>query len=328
MVTNLERMNVTPIIRLMVTLLLLTLASAMAYGLWRDYMYSPWTRDGRVRAKVVQIAPDVSGIVSEVRVRDNQLVRRGDVLFVIDPVRFSVALKRADADIARAQAQMAVSDAHIAQRASERTMRRAEAARRTGLAEEVVSSEAKTDFGAQAEQANAAYLAAQAELKASQAALEAAMAARQAAQIDLDRSVVRAPSDGSIVNLNLYAGGYAIAGSPRLVLVESHSFWVYGYFEETKLPEVRLGAPVKIELLSGRVSMKGHVESIATGITDRDNPSGDYLLADVNPVFTWIRLAQRVPVRIAIDEIPQGAHIAAGMTCTVFVDPRPAQRTR
>ncbi|WP_109126061.1 HlyD family secretion protein [Dyella sp. C11] len=315
-------MNTTSIMRFLVTTLLLVVACSLAFGLWRGYMYSPWTRDGRIRAEVVHIAPDVSGIVSEVRVHDNEQVRRGDVLFVIDPERFHATLKRADADIARAQAQIAVSNAQIAQRASERTMRRAQAARRTGLGEEVVSNEAKTDYGAQAEQADAAYVAAQAELKASEAELEAATAARQAAQIDLDRSVVRAPADGSIVNLNLYSGDYAIAGSPRLVLVESHSFWVYGYFEETKLPQVSVGEAVKIELLSGRVAMKGHVESIATGITDRDNPSGDYVLADVNPVFTWIRLAQRVPVRIAIDEIPSGAHIAAGMTCTVFVQPK------
>jgi multidrug resistance efflux pump len=319
-------MNSTSLLRVIVTACLLAVACTLAWGLWHDYMYSPWTRDGRVRAKVVHIAPDVSGIIREVRVADNQLVRRGDVLFVIDPERFDAALAKADADIAKAQAQIAVAEAQLAQRGSERTMRREQASRRAGLDADVVSSESRTDYGAQATQADAAYLAAQAALKASQAALEAALAAKQAAQIDLVRSVVRAPADGWIVNLNLYPGDYAIAGSPRLAMVEAHSFWVYGYFEETKLPDVQVGAPVKILLLSGRVSLRGHVESIASCITDRDNPADNYVLANVDPVFTWVRLAQRVPVRIAIDDIPQGANVAAGMTCSVFVETHGKQR--
>jgi multidrug resistance efflux pump len=268
----------------------------------------------------VHIAPDVSGIVAEVRVADNQRVKRGDVLFVIDPSRFEVALKRSDADISRARAELLAAEAQVAQRASERSMRRAQAERRNGLADEVVSVESRKDFGAQATQADATYAAAQASMKASQAALETAKAARMAAQIDLDRSVIRAPADGSIVNLNLYKGDYAIAGSPRLALVELNTFWVYGYFEETKLQSIRPGQTVTIELLSGGAYLKGRVESLAIGITDRDNASASDMLADVNPVFTWIRLAQRVPVRIAIDSIPHGTNIAAGMTCTVSVD--------
>jgi multidrug resistance efflux pump len=319
-------MNSPSITRAFITTALLLIACALAYGLWRDYMYSPWTRDGRVRAKVVHIAPDVSGIIREVHVSDNELVRRGDVLFVIDRARFDAALNRADADIAKSEAQISVAEAQMTQRASERKMRREQAMRRSGLEEDVISRETSTDYSAQAEQADAAYAAAQAELKTSEAALQGALAAKESAQIDLERSIIRAPADGWIVNLNLYPGDYAIAGSPRLALVESHSFWIYGYFEETKIPDVHVGDTVKIKLLSGRVAMKGHVESIASGITDRDNPSDDYVLADVNPVFTWIRLAQRVPVRISIDEIPQDTHVAAGMTCTVYVDTRGNQR--
>lgn len=313
-------MTATPILRVAVTTIVLLAAVVLAYALWHDYMYSPWTRDGRVRARVVRIAPDVSGIVREVKVVDNQVVRRGDVLFVIDDARFRAAIERADAEVLRAQAQMLVAQALVTQRASERRMRRDQAQRRKGLDGEVISAEAQSDIGAQSTQAGAVFEAAQAEQKAAEAALQAAMAARHAASIDLERSTVRAPADGHIVNLDLYAGDYAVAGTPHLALVESRSFWVYGYFEETKLAGIRVGEPVTIQLLASRVTLKGHVESLANAITDRDNPAGGDMLADVNPVFTWIRLAQRIPVRIAIDQVPDGANVAAGMTCTVVVN--------
>ena len=314
-------MSKSSIIRVAVTLGVFLTSIALAHALWRNYMYSPWMRDGRVRAKVVNIAPDVSGLVASVLVNDNQQVHHGDVLFIIDPARFQAAMAQAVADVARAQAEIVLARAQVAQRESERTMRRTQAARRAKLAEEVVSMEARTDYSSLAQQADASLAGAQATLKAAEAGLQAALATQRTAQINLDRSVVRAPADGAITNLELYSGDYATAGVPRLALIESHSFWIYGYFEETKLPEVRIGNQVRIHLLSGRATLRGHVEGIASGITDRDNPTGGNLLADVNPVFTWIRLAQRVPVRIAIDEIPPDTQIAAGMTCTVSVEP-------
>jgi multidrug resistance efflux pump len=200
-------------------------------------------------------------------------------------------------------------------------MRQQEAVRRASLAGEVISSEARYDYSAQARQALAAYQAAQASAQASQASLLAAQAAQQTARLNLERSVVRAPVDGFVTNLNLYPGDYAAVGTARMALIDAHSFWVYGYFEETKIPEVSVGDRADIRLLSGRVNLKGRVESIASGIADRDNPDSPNLLADVNPIFTWVRLAQRVPVRIALDKVPADVHLAAGMTCTVTITP-------
>jgi multidrug resistance efflux pump len=314
-------MKAQSIIRWVATLGILIVAIVLAYALWRDYVYSPWTRDGRVRADVINVAPDVSGLVAEVRVHDNQRVQKGDVLFVIDPVRFHDALAQADADVARMQAQTALAKAEIIERQSEWGMRQQEAARRAPLAGEVISSETRTDYSEQARQALAAYQASQAASKAADAGLQAALATQQIAQLNLQRSVVRAPVAGFIANLNLYPGDYAAVGAARMALIDAHSFWVYGYFEETKIPGVKVGDRADIRLLSGSVDLKGHVESIASGIADRDNPDSPNLLADVNPVFAWVRLAQRVPVRIALDNVPDDVHLASGMTCTVTITP-------
>lgn len=294
-------MSLPSLLRLTVTLLLLALAIFLGYTLWNHYMYAPWTRDGRVRAKVINIAPDVSGIVTEVRVVDNETVHRGDVLFRIDQARFRYALDQAEAQVAL--------------RKSELDMRRQQAARRAQLDGSVISTESREDAGAQARQALANY--------------QAALAARDVARLNLARSEVRAPADGYVTNLNLYPGDYAAAGVARLALIDSQSYWVYGYFEETKLPRVHVGDRAEVRLLAGGPVINGHVESIARGISDRDNPSGSTLLADVNPVFTWVRLAQRVPVRIHLDDVPDGQLLAAGTTCTVTVlPPRTGSKSR
>ena len=279
--------------RVAATLLLFVVAVLLAHALWNRYMYAPWTRDGRVRAKVVNIAPDVSGIVTDVLVADNQPVRRGDVLFRIDADRFRYALAQADAQVDLRRAEL--------------DMRRQQASRRAQLDSAVISAEVREDAGSAARQAQASY--------------QAALATRDVARLNLARSEIRAPVDGYITNLNLYPGDYATAGVARLALIDAHSYWVYGYFEETKLPQVHVGDPAEIRLLSGGPSLTGHVESIARGISDRDNPAGATLLADVNPIFTWVRLAQRVPVRIRLDGMPRDGFLAAGTTCTVTLRP-------
>ncbi|WP_434666759.1 HlyD family secretion protein [Paraburkholderia sp. A3BS-1L] len=284
-------MTLQSLIRTIVTLALLGVAIVMGYTVWKHYMYAPWTRDGRVRAKVINVAPDVSGIVTDVLVADNQLVHRGDVLFDIDRERFRLALEQ--------------SEAEVALRKSELDMRKQQAARRAQLDGSVISTEVREDSGAQARQAFASY--------------QAALAARDVARLNMERSEVRSPVDGYVTNLNLYPGDYATAGAARLAVIDRNSYWVYGYFEETKLPHVHIGDKVEIRLLSGGPVIKGHVESVARGISDRDNPSGPTLLADVNPVFTWVRLAQRVPVRIHLDDVPDDVPLAAGTTCTVTV---------
>ncbi|AQV98159.1 HlyD family secretion protein [Cupriavidus necator] len=285
------KLNGPAVLRVLATALLLTGAIALGYSLWQHYMYSPWTRDGRVRADVVNIAPDVSGLVSRVPVRDNQEVRKGDLLFVIDQERFRQAL-------AQAQAQ-------VQARKAELDMRHRQAMRRMNLDSAVVSSESREDIGAQEKQARANY--------------DASLAALDTARLNLHRSEVYAPVDGYVTNLNLHAGDYVSAGAARMALIDKHSYWVYGYFEETKLPNVRVGARAEVRLLSGGKPLAGHVESIARGIADRDNPTTANLLADVNPVFTWIRLAQRIPVRIRLDTQPGDLLLAMGTTCTVTI---------
>lgn len=320
------KMKTQSILRAGFTLTILVVAIVLVRMLWLDYMYSPWTRDGRVRAQVVQVATDVSGLVSDVRVKDNQLVRKGDILFVLDPARFHYAVAQADADLARAQAQMAQAKARMAASESGFAMKRAQAARRANLAGDVISDESRLDSASLARQSASDHAADVAAYNAAEAAVKAAVVAQETAALNLTRSEVRAPSDGFITNLNLYPGDFATAGTARMALIDSHSFWVYGYFEETKLPHVKVGDRATIRLLSGGEDIQGHVDSLASGIADRDNPTSGDLLADVNPIFTWVRLAQRVPVRIHIDRVPEGMRLAMGMTCTVTLQPHGSGR--
>ena len=277
------------------TALLLVLALAIGHRLWVHYMDEPWTRDGRVRAQIVGVAPDVSGAVVALPVADNMFVKKGQVLMKIDPAHYQVAVEQAEAAVAARRAEW--------------QMRRADAARRADMDSLVVSKENRENASSAAASAQAQY--------------QQALAALDAAKLNLSRTTVVSPVDGYVTNLSVFQGDYATAGTPKLAIVDSHSFWVYGYFEETKLPRVKLGDRAEIRLMSGGV-LQGHVESISRGIYDRDNLQSRDLVADVNPTFNWVRLAQRVPVRIHIDRIPDGLILSAGTTCTVVVSPSAA----
>jgi multidrug resistance efflux pump len=333
-------MNLQSSLRFLITAAVVVLALLLGHALWKHYLYAPWTRDGRVRAEVVRIAPDVSGLVTHVTVIDNQFVHRGDRLFTIDSSRFRYAVDQAQANLAAAEASARAAGANInaalagaAARKAEYQMRQQEAARRLQLGD-VIAREAQTDAAASANSARASWQQAQAgghqasaAREQAAAAVEQAQVALDQAQLNLDRTEVRAPVDGYVTNLDVRVGDYAATGTPRLALIDSHSYYIYGYFEETKLPQLRVGDPVEVRLLAGDVHLKGTISGIAHGITDRDNPAGSDLLADVNPTFNWVRLAQRVPVRIAIDttHLPAGALLAAGMTATIEVHPRAAR---
>lgn len=332
-------MKLQSISRLLLTVVIVAIAALVAVTLWKRYMYSPWTRDARVRADVVRIAPDVSGLVTSVPVRDNQSVNKGDVLFVIDQARFRYAVEQAEANLAAAKAAAraagASSDAALAAVAARRAdfeMRETESRRRQAIRGNVISEEMRSDALATAHSAQATLRQAQATHEQTSAGREQALAAVQQAavaldqaRLNLDRTEVRAPADGYVTNLEIHPGDYAMAGTPRLALVDRHSFWIYGYFEETKLPQVHVGDAVDIRLMAGGAQLQGRVESIARGIGDVDNPTGANLLANVAPTFSWVRLAQRVPVRIAIDaeHLPPGVTLAAGMTATVVLQPQP-----
>ncbi|HEU4843136.1 MAG TPA: efflux RND transporter periplasmic adaptor subunit [Burkholderiaceae bacterium] len=291
-------MSASKLFRFALTALLLAGAVWTGHLAWDHYMESAWTRDGRVKADVINISADVAGTVTEVRVQDNQLVQQGDVLFVVDPARYRSALEQASALLASQQV--------------EKGRRAQEARRRAGLDSSVVSAENRETAEAAADTATAQY--------------QAALAARSLAQLNLERTVVRAPVTGYVTNLNVHAGDFAAVGAAKLAVINRASFYVVGYFEETKLPLLLPNDPVEMRMLSGDAPLRGHIESIAHGITDRDAGTGRELLADVNPTFNWVRLAQRVPVRIHIDHVPQGLALVAGTTCTVVIGARPAPR--
>lgn len=283
----------TKIFRFVLTVLLLGAAVLAGKAGWDHYEESPWTRDGHVRAEVINIAADVSGTVTEVLVKDNQLVHKGDILFVVDKDRYESALAQAKANLAAQQV--------------EKNRRGSEAKRRASLGADIVSAESKDNADFAVSAANAQLLALQAAVKT--------------AEINLQRTVVRAPANGYVTNLVVHPGDFAAVGASKLALVDSDSYYVIGYFEETKLPQLAAGAKVDMKMLDG-AELQGHVESIARGITDRDATTGRELLADVNPTFNWVRLAQRIPVRVHIDTMPKDFVLVAGLTCTVVIKPR------
>ncbi|MEE9100165.1 MULTISPECIES: HlyD family secretion protein [Pseudomonas] len=281
-------------LRVAVTLILVFCAVLAGTWLWRYYMLSPWTRDARVRADVVVIAPDVSGWVTDLAVQDNQQVKAGDLIMRIDRERYAANLEQAKA-LAETRHQQYL-------------LRQSEASRRNRLGIAAISAEDKETAQINAAIAKSEY--------------DQALAQLRLAELNLTRSEMRAPRDGQVTNLRLAQGNYAQAGQPAMALVDQKSFYVTAYFEETKLPGIRVGQPAKIVLMSGDTAIDGTVESISSGITDRNAIPDSQLLANVEPTFNWVRLAQRIPVRIRLDKVPAGIHLSAGMTASVTVRER------
>ena len=271
---------------------LMVLAALWAgYRLWDYYMDAPWTRDGHVRADVVPVAPDVSGFVSEVLVRDNEQVRRGDVLFRIDRARYAIALEQADAVVAARRATLDNAESDLN--------------RYSALTPGEVVSRQRLDQ----------VVATQATAKAN---YDQAVADRALAQLNLERSEVRASVSGTVTNMELRPGTYLAPGKGVMALLDTDTLHVQGYFEETKLQRIHPGDAVNVRLLGSHHTLRGTVESVAAGIEDRDRSNGSTLLANVNPTFNWVRLAQRVPVRIALDRAERN-ELVAGATATVEV---------
>ena len=264
--------------------------AAIAAGIWafRFYEYTPWTRDGRVSVYVVDTAPEVSGQVMNVPVIDNQFVHKGDLLYTIDPRDYVAALKRARAALDAANAQLALQQEN--------------SRRRQKLPLGDVSAEEK-------------------QLYATNADVESAAAALYKAQVDLDRCEVRSPVNGWVTNLTVRVGNYATTGQRQMSVIDADSFWITGYFEETQLRNIRVGAKARAVLMGyPDTEVLGHVESLTRGINDTDATPNYQGLPQVSPIFTWVRLAQRIPVRIHIDTVPDEIHLAAGETCTIYVD--------
>jgi multidrug resistance efflux pump len=277
----------------LVTLIALVLAGIATWGLWQAYVAAPWTRDGTVRAYVVTVTPEVSGRIVQLPVIDNQSVHKGDVLMVVDPTDYAIAV-----DQAQAAADQARANADNAER---------EAERRAHLTNLETSAEEQQTYRSNA--------------IAARAAERQAVATLAHARVNLQRSTIRSPVNGYVTNLQVQLGDYATAGQPAISLVDADSYWVDGYFEETNLGAIHAGDRAKVKLMGYRAVLEGHVAGVARGITVANATQGQSGLANVNPIFTWVRLAQRVPVRIQIDHVPDGVLLVAGQTASVQIVP-------
>ena len=278
-------------IRVGVTLSILLVACVAGVLVWRQFSVAPWTRDGQVLADVVDLAPQVSGRIVAVHVADNQAVKKGDPVYEIESIDYELALASAEAT--------------VQSRLADQKLKQTEAERRARLSTLSTSEEEQQSFN------SAAQVAA--------AALASAVAQRNQARLDLERTRVTSPVNGFVTNLLLRVGDTAAKGTRNLSLVDSDSFYALGYFQETKLAGIRVGDQAVVSLIGYRDPVRGHVSGIARGINTPNAAPGVLGLASVSPVFTWVRLAQRVPVRIDIDQVPPTVLLAAGLTATVSV---------
>jgi len=291
-----RRIQVVPFL---ITLGTVALAGLLGWATWAVYMDVPWTRDATVRAYVVTTAPEVSGRIVELPVADNQFVHKGDTLMVVDPTNFAIAARLADAAVDQTRA--------FAQNAQ------AQSARRQKLTDLAVSQEEQQTFSSNSLSATAAY--------------QQALAKRDQAHVDLKRTRILSPVNGYVTNLQVQLGDFVTVGQKSISLVNADSFWVDAYFEETNLRGILEGDVATIKLMGRGEVVRGHVESVARGI-DVPNAQPDTSgLASVNPIFTWVRLAQRVPVRIHLDDVPEGVRLVAGLTATVQIEPGSAKRS-
>lgn len=278
-------------LRRLATLVISLLALLIAIVTWDQYVTSPWTRDGRVRVQVASVAPEVSGRIIELRIADNQFVHKGDILYQIDPFDFDVAL-----DTNRAFLRQREADLHV---------KKLQAERRLHLSDLATTPEEQQVFEGNSIQAKAAVDAAQ----------------QQVAQAEINRrrTEVRSPVNGYVTNLLLRQGDYAHVGVTNVSVIDTDSFWIDGYFEETKLARICVGDRAEAKLMGYATPIIGHVTTVTRGLSVSDAAPGTQGLPNVDPVYTWVRLAQRVPIRIAIDKVPQGVPLISGTTATVTI---------
>jgi multidrug resistance efflux pump len=276
------------------TLGIVAAAAALGWAAWDAYMATPWTRDGTVRAYVIAVTPQVGGRIVALPAADDQPVRKGDPVLAIDQTDYVIAVQQAEAavDLARAEAENATREAQ----------------RRAALSDLEVSAEQRQTFASTA--------------AAKQAALRQAEAVLAQARVNLERTTIRSPVNGRMTNLLVQVGDYATAGQAAISLVDTDSFWIEGYFEETSLDAIAIGDPATARPMGSRALLRGRVEGIARGIAVANAQLGQGGLASVNPTFAWVRLAQRIPVRIRIEQVPEGVRLVAGRTVSVQIEPR------
>jgi multidrug resistance efflux pump len=321
-------------IRPMILLLMVLIAVFAMIHIWNYYNAEPWTRDGRVRGDVIQVASDVSGLVTEVLVQDNQTVKKGQVLFKIDIARQALEVEQATSDLARAKAGLAEAQASLAQAKANVIKSQANinladknAGRYVNLMQGAISRQeqdqvfaARDQSHAEHSQIKAAVEQAEANIKQQHALIEVATSHLHIAQLNLNRSEVLAPADGTLSNFELRVGNYVKVGQAVAALLDRKQLYIVGYFEETKLDKIYVGAPATIQMMGDSEQLKGHVQGVASGIEDRERTTTSGLLANVNPTFSWVRLAQRVPVKIILDEMPKNQlAFVAGRTATIHI---------
>jgi multidrug resistance efflux pump len=284
------------VVPFLVTALAVAVAAVAGWQAWQYYMGAPWTRDGTVRAYVVKIAPQVAGEIVQLPIVDNQFVHKGDLLMLIDPRNYSIAARQAEATVEQTRATSENANAEMT--------------RRLKLSDIAVTMEERQTYVSQAATAEATY--------------QSALANLEQARINLRRTEVRSPVNGYVTNLTAQLGDYANVGDLQLSVVNSDSYWVDAYFEETTLDRIREGDAATIKLMGYSPLLRGTVQGLARGINVPNATPDASGLASVNPIFTFVRLAQRVPVRIRIDEVPEGVTLVAGLTATVQVEPSQA----
>jgi RND family efflux transporter MFP subunit len=284
-------------LKTMATLLILAVAVLAALVIWDYYITAPWTRDGAVRVQVASVAPQVSGQITEIRVVDNQYVHQGDVLYVIDPFDFQVAL-----DMDKAQ---------LREKAADLQVKRMQAERRQHLTDLSTTPEEQQLYVGNATQAQGAFDAAQQQV--------------EQADINLKRTQVRSPVNGYVTNLLIRVGDYAHAGATNISVIDADSYWIDGYLEETKMAHICIGDRAEAKLMGYRDPIVGQVQSVTRGISVSNAAPSTQGLPSVDPIYTWVRLAQRVPVRIRITHVPAGVPLVSGMTATVTIRDAEAQ---
>lgn len=283
------------VIRILITLTAVIVAGLVLYEMFQDYLLHPWTRDGQVQGQIIQITPRVSGPIVTIPIVDNQFVNQGDLLFKIDPRTFAAKVEEARASLAQAKA------------ASAEAKDQAERAR----------AMYKKDQGAISE---LSLIQKQNELKQAEAAVQVAQADLQTAELDLEFTEVRAPLEGYVTNLNLQIGSHTVENQPIMALVDISGYYVHGFFKETQMENIQPGDKAVVKLMSyPDKPLEGEVNSIGWGIAQQDGSTGSDLLPSINPSFDWIRLAQRIPVRVHLTSIPEGVELRLGTTATVIV---------
>ncbi|ARP40406.1 RND family efflux transporter MFP subunit [Vibrio crassostreae] len=281
--------------RYLITLLLVATAGSVAYNYYQSYTSNPWTRDGQVSAYIVSITPRVTGQVVKVHVDDNSQVSKGDLLFEIDPSIYNATYKKALATQKQAVALLA--------KAKNEEQRALNLEKRTPGAVPVLTLNNLNNA-----------------VETSAANVELAKANVEEAHLNLEYTKVYAPTNGYITNLNLRVGSQVVANSPVVALIDEDSFWIEGYFKETDLVGVDAQDKAYVTLMMhNNVQLEGHIKSIGFGIAKQDGSTGNDLLPNVNPNFQWIRLAQRIPIKVKLDKVPADVQLRVGMTASIKI---------